>query len=143
MSRVCITNCMNDAGTPLMRGNYVKVHKWPEYEAEFGKDREISNTQRGESGQLEQPRVVDTVSCRQIYLRSYKFSKKETVPERTKRCLRKFRQRMVIGKKKPGGKMRSIKAKDKVRMKKSMSAFRAMFQNMLSCTTSSDVNETD
>ncbi|KAG9147860.1 hypothetical protein Leryth_003458 [Lithospermum erythrorhizon] len=79
----------------------------------------------------------------QIYLRSYKFSKKETVPERTKRCLRKFRQRMVIGKKKPGGKMRSIKAKDKERMKKSMSAFRAMFQNMLSCTTSLDVKETD
>ncbi|XP_052156548.1 uncharacterized protein LOC127774361 [Oryza glaberrima] len=40
------------------------------------------------------PRVVDSYSCRQIYLRSYTFSKKkETVPERTMACLGRVRDR--------------------------------------------------
>jgi hypothetical protein len=40
------------------------------------------------------PRVVDSYSCRQMYLRSYTFSKrKETVPERTMACLGRVRDR--------------------------------------------------
>lgn len=40
------------------------------------------------------PRVVDSYSCRQMYLRSYTFSKKkETVPERTMACLGRVRER--------------------------------------------------
>uniref|UniRef100_A0A0E0KXV7 Uncharacterized protein n=1 Tax=Oryza punctata TaxID=4537 RepID=A0A0E0KXV7_ORYPU len=40
------------------------------------------------------PRVVDSYSCRQIYLRSYTFSKKkETMPERTMACLGRVRDR--------------------------------------------------
>ncbi|GAA0174450.1 hypothetical protein Leryth_011696 [Lithospermum erythrorhizon] len=143
MSRVCVSNCMSDTRNPMMRSNYVKVHKWPESDAEFAKAEDIPNMQTplGESGQLleAQPRMVDNVSCRQIYLRSYQFSKKETMPERTKKCLGKFRQRMVHEKKKTGDKIRSCKGKDKVKMKKSVPAFRAMFQKMLSCTTSIDV----
>lgn len=33
----------------------------------------------------EQPKVVDSVSCRQMFLRSYTFSRKESFPEKTKK----------------------------------------------------------
>ncbi|CAN6326491.1 unnamed protein product [Urochloa humidicola] len=43
------------------------------------------------------PRVVDSYSCRQMYLRSYTFSKrKETVPERTMACLGRVRERAAV-----------------------------------------------
>ncbi|WVZ95980.1 hypothetical protein U9M48_041677 [Paspalum notatum var. saurae] len=43
------------------------------------------------------PRVVDSYSCRQMYLRSYTFSKKkETVPERTIACLGRVRERAAV-----------------------------------------------
>uniref|UniRef100_A0A0D9WC56 Uncharacterized protein n=1 Tax=Leersia perrieri TaxID=77586 RepID=A0A0D9WC56_9ORYZ len=43
------------------------------------------------------PRVVDSYSCRQIYLRSYTFSKKkESVPERTMACLGRVRNAVVF-----------------------------------------------
>jgi len=43
------------------------------------------------------PLVVDSYSCRQMYLRSYTFSKKkETVPERTMACLGRVRERAAV-----------------------------------------------
>ncbi|XP_062083508.1 uncharacterized protein LOC133789785 [Humulus lupulus] len=36
---------------------------------------------------LEQPKVVDSVSCRQMFLRSYTFSRKESFSEKTNKCL--------------------------------------------------------
>lgn len=43
------------------------------------------------------PRVVDSYSCRQMYLRSYTFSKKkETVPERTMACLGRVKERAAV-----------------------------------------------
>ena len=55
----------------------------------------------GYSGELAagyaSPRVVDSYSCRQMYLRSYTFSKKkETVPERTMACLGRVRERAAV-----------------------------------------------
>ncbi|KAL6865411.1 hypothetical protein ACP4OV_016562 [Aristida adscensionis] len=55
----------------------------------------------GASGELAagyaSPRVVDSYSCRQMYLRSYTFSKKkETVPERTMACLGRVRERAAV-----------------------------------------------
>jgi hypothetical protein len=45
----------------------------------------------------ESPRVVDSFSCRQMYLRSYTFStRKETVPERTMACLGRVRDRAAV-----------------------------------------------
>ncbi|CAD6334824.1 unnamed protein product [Miscanthus lutarioriparius] len=59
-----------------------------------------SGSMRNNSGELLapagycSPRVVDSYSCRQMYLRSYTFSKrKETVPERTMACLGRVRER--------------------------------------------------
>ncbi|KAF8725704.1 hypothetical protein HU200_020252 [Digitaria exilis] len=55
----------------------------------------------GYSGELAagycSPRVVDSYSCRQMYLRSYTFSKKkETMPERTMACLGRVRERAAV-----------------------------------------------
>ena len=55
----------------------------------------------GYSGELAagyaSPLVVDSYSCRQMYLRSYTFSKKkETVPERTMACLGRVRERAAV-----------------------------------------------
>ncbi|KAL2459402.1 uncharacterized protein Fot_54651 [Forsythia ovata] len=43
-------------------------------------------------------RVVDSISCRQMYLRSYAFLRTETVSERTKKCFRRVKQRVAAGK---------------------------------------------
>ncbi|CAN6340215.1 unnamed protein product [Urochloa humidicola] len=51
----------------------------------------------GPAARYSSPRVVDTYSCRQMYLRSYTFSKrKETVPERTMACLGRVRERAAV-----------------------------------------------
>lgn len=63
-----------------------------------------SGSMRSSSGELQaagygcgSPRVVDSYSCRQMYLRSYTFSReKETVPERTMACLGRFRERAAV-----------------------------------------------
>ncbi|XP_062181079.1 uncharacterized protein LOC133885384 [Phragmites australis] len=60
-----------------------------------------ASMRRGCSGELAagycSPRVVDSYSCRQMYLRSYTFSKKkETVPERTMACLGRVRERAAV-----------------------------------------------
>ncbi|XP_040380568.1 uncharacterized protein LOC102717802 [Oryza brachyantha] len=107
-----------DARVPV-RASYVNLYKWPESDAEFVRSVAMARRQ-GEppespavahhgyycngSGSMRRgggvgegycsPRVVDSYSCRQIYLRSYTFSKKkETVPERTMACLGRVRDR--------------------------------------------------
>ncbi|XP_062232488.1 uncharacterized protein LOC133929720 [Phragmites australis] len=111
-----------DARAPV-RASYVSLYKWPESDAEFVKSVAMARRQggqeespgsssycyyngsgsmrRGCSGELAagycSPRVVDSYSCRQMYLRSYTFSKKkETVPERTMACLGRVRERAAV-----------------------------------------------
>ncbi|XP_063950037.1 uncharacterized protein LOC108222519 [Daucus carota subsp. sativus] len=97
MSSVCISNCVDDTRVPV-RATYVNLYKWPESDAEFVK---TVKTSRGDQGRrhphLPHPRVVDSVSCRQMYLRSYTFSRKESVPEMTKKCFAKVRDRVAVG----------------------------------------------
>lgn len=102
-----------------------------------------------------QPRVVDCISCRQIYLRSYRFSRKETVQEKTKRCLEKVKERArLMTKSRPlmatskvvmakgrnscrGEKVRNGKCCDSMRkMRKKM---KECFIRLLSCTAQVDV----
>ncbi|XP_042425753.1 uncharacterized protein LOC122013556 [Zingiber officinale] len=93
-----------DAHAPV-RATYVNLYKWPESDAEFVKS--VTSGRRGTilDGSAKginlhgrrkwsaEPAVVDGFSCRQIYLRSYTFSKKETVPEKTLRCLGRAKER--------------------------------------------------
>ncbi|OWM82354.1 uncharacterized protein LOC116207055 [Punica granatum] len=150
MSSVCISNCVKDArGDPRVpvRATYVNLYKWPESDAEFV--RSVSfRMSRGDNGagadavRHGHPRVVDSISCRQMYLRSYPFSKEEDVPERT-RCFGKLsgEKKKKKGKKGEGGerdrKWRCIELK---RMKEaSWKALYRIFNRLLSCSASVDV----
>ncbi|XP_068667769.1 uncharacterized protein [Aristolochia californica] len=133
MNSGCISSCVDDARAPV-RVTYVNLHKWPESDAEF-----VKSVVYGEKGAG--PRVVDSYSCRQMYLRSYTFSREETVPEKTMKCFGRVKQRVSIKKKKKGasgnGKKKCFVMR---RMKEvSCSAFFTIFSRLLSCTTSIDV----
>ncbi|VAH13124.1 uncharacterized protein LOC119301224 [Triticum dicoccoides] len=108
-----------DARVPV-RASYVSLYKWPESDAEFVRSVAMARRHRqqpespaaagcysGGSASMrrgagvdvggESPRVVDSYSCRQMYLRSYTFStRKETVPERTMACLGRVRERAAV-----------------------------------------------
>lgn len=151
MNSVCISNCVNDARDPRVpvRATYVNLYKWPESDAEFVKSvssngrRSISNGHgQSHSHSHCHPRVVDSISCRQMYLRSYKFSKKETMPEKTKKCFGRVKEKMSHGKK--GGKSSKGRKRSKclvLRKVKELScaALLRIFQRFLSCTASVDV----
>ncbi|RDX81828.1 hypothetical protein CR513_37443, partial [Mucuna pruriens] len=91
MSSVCISNCVHDARDPRVpvRATYMNLYKWPESDAEF-----VRSVSRRGSHVCGQARVVDSISCRQMYLRSYKFSRKETVPEKTQKCFGRVKDRV-------------------------------------------------
>ncbi|KAK7267564.1 hypothetical protein RIF29_20241 [Crotalaria pallida] len=116
MASVCISNCINDARDPRIpvRASYVNLYKWPESDAEFVKSVRSNNNGRRNSNYSSNshhhilygcPRVVDSVSCRQMYLRSYKFSRKETVPEKTQKCFGRVKERVASSN---GGRKRII-----------------------------------
>jgi hypothetical protein len=101
MASACksVASCI-EAREPV-RATYVNLYKWPESDAEFVRSLTIKNTcakddyhqcniayaQHEKRKQGQCPIVVDSYSCRQIYLRSYTFSKKESMPEKTVKCL--------------------------------------------------------
>ncbi|KAL5765978.1 hypothetical protein ACOSP7_016595 [Xanthoceras sorbifolium] len=80
MASSCMSTCINDARVPaaaaVLRPTYVNLYKWPESDAEFVRSR--SSVGRCQSGHAHaHARVVDSLSCRQVYLRSYTFSRKK------------------------------------------------------------------
>ncbi|KAI8523911.1 hypothetical protein RHMOL_Rhmol13G0108300 [Rhododendron molle] len=148
MASACQSSCVvNDvlARMQPVRANYVNLYKRPESDAEFV--RSISFDGRHGGSFRHHPAVVDSVSCRQLYLRSYTFSRKESVPEKTKKCLDRVRERVSTayrrerkmayysgggqGKKKYAGFGRAKEA--------SCAAVSAVFRRLLSCTTKVDV----
>ncbi|KAG0467502.1 hypothetical protein HPP92_019082 [Vanilla planifolia] len=102
--------------------------------------------------------VVDTFSCRQMYLRSYPFStaKKETFPEKMRRCLDEAKDLsssaihafpVSLRRRRPRG-VRSAEKKRKTTSMKScaeaasrvsVSTVRSVFHRFLSCATTVDV----
>ncbi|CAL9002442.1 unnamed protein product [Prunus brigantina] len=144
MTSVCISNCVNDARDPRvpMRATYVNLYKWPESDAEFVRSVSSNGRRSGAAQQHGHPRVVDSISCRQMYLRSYTFSRKETVPEKTQKCFGRVKEKMVNHKKgkAKGGRKRSNKCLvlRKVKELSSAALFR-IFQRFLSCSASVDV----
>ncbi|XP_010259986.1 PREDICTED: uncharacterized protein LOC104599235 [Nelumbo nucifera] len=134
MSSVCIGSCVNDARAPV-RATYMNLYKWPESDAEFVKSVS-SNVCRGG-----QPRVVDSISCRQMYLRSYTFSRKETMPEKTKKCFGRVKERVVYRRKRKvdsGGGGRKCLVMRRVK-EVSYAALLSIFHRLLSCTSTVDV----
>ncbi|KAI3447645.1 hypothetical protein Pfo_004310 [Paulownia fortunei] len=145
MSKICISNCVNDTRIPV-RATYVNLYKWPESDAEFVR----SAAEPG--GARLQSRVVDSISCRQMYLRSYTFSRKETMPERTKKCFVKVRERVVTGRKEKGEVRRRRRRRRKGQRRRvvvrrvkefSCAALCAIFRRLLFCTATVDVVDHD
>lgn len=148
MASICISNCIEDCRVPV-RATYINVYKWPESDAEFIKSIK-SNMQCASPGAPAHPRVVDSISCRQLYLRSYSFSRKESVPEKTKKCLGKVRRRVAYGNKKVKAKSSTI---DQVKRRRglggalvfmrakqgSLNAMLSFFRGLLYCTAKVDV----
>uniref|UniRef100_A0A7N2LYV6 Uncharacterized protein n=1 Tax=Quercus lobata TaxID=97700 RepID=A0A7N2LYV6_QUELO len=101
MNSSCIVAGCLDAQTPI-KISFVKLYQWPESDAEFLK-RKVSMNKEKEKGSLSS--LVNSESCvyhesyvsrRQRYLRSYTFSKKETVAEKTKKWLMENNQKVKM-----------------------------------------------
>ncbi|KAL2345001.1 hypothetical protein Fmac_006286 [Flemingia macrophylla] len=141
MSSVCISNCINDArvGVPV-RATYVNLYKWPESDAEFV--RSVSCNREKGSQMYGHPRVVDSISCRQMYLRSYTFSREEdNVRDNTHKC---FPMKMNKNKNKKNGGADPQPRRTKCLLwskakELSCSAFSRIFRRVLSCSASVDV----
>ncbi|KAL8149821.1 uncharacterized protein LOC141704787 [Apium graveolens] len=132
MSSVCIKNCVNDTRVPV-RATYVNLYKWPESDAEFVKTVKMSKGDQGRRDPRQpQPRVVDSVSCRQMYLRSYTFSRKESVPEMTQKCFAKVKEKVSAR----GRSEKVAEGRGEGKKRRSMCT---VFRRLLSCTTSVDV----
>ncbi|CAL5207163.1 unnamed protein product [Lathyrus oleraceus] len=144
MNSVCISNCVNDARDPRVpvRANYVNLYKWPESDAEFVKSVSLN-------GGHGHPRVVDSISCRQMYLKSYTFSRKETVPEKTQKCFGRVKEKVAHSggggggggggrKKRNQGRRRKCLVLRKMREISCNTLFR-IFHRFLSCGASVDV----
>ncbi|KAI4373493.1 hypothetical protein MLD38_011614 [Melastoma candidum] len=84
------------------------------------------------------PRVVDSVSCRQMYLQSYTFSRKETVPEKIKRYIGEVKKRVLGGR--SGFRSRRIRAKDE---EVPCSVMFPAVRRVLTCTARINVADSD
>nr|GMD41457.1 uncharacterized protein LOC109192926 [Ipomoea batatas] len=134
MTSVCISNCVKDARVPV-RATYVNLYKWPESDAEF-----IRSMSAGAGAGVPHPRVVDSISCRQLYLRSYTFSREESKKEETKRTRRRRKSRGRESGGGDGGRCRRKKCVGFGRVKEVSSAVVvSVFRRLLSCTTKVDV----
>ncbi|KAF5737135.1 hypothetical protein HS088_TW13G00013 [Tripterygium wilfordii] len=133
MNSVCVSNCINDArGDPRIpvRATYLNLYKWPESDAEF-----VRSAVEGRQN----PRVVYSISCRQMYLRSYTFSREEeeALPRNTQNCCfgsSSVKDKHVIKKKE----IKANKSKLHYCLTLRKALFR-VFHSFLSCAASIDV----
>nr|XP_004251294.1 uncharacterized protein LOC101257533 [Solanum lycopersicum] len=151
MASACISNCINDARAPV-RATYVNLYKWPESDAEFIRSVSSKNHDhdRGRDRNTG-PKVVDSISCRQLYLRSYTFSREDQVnlsdeKKSHVKCYgkkkRKLPRRIDGGDGGGGGRARRTRRKCKGFSKAkefSCAALASIFRRLLSCTTKVDV----
>ncbi|XP_022744008.1 uncharacterized protein LOC111294967 [Durio zibethinus] len=136
MSSVCISSCLADAGDPRIpvRATYVNLYKWPQSDAEFVRSRS-----RGPMhGQVQPARVIDSISGRQMYLRSYRFSRKETVAEKTVKCFGRVKEKVGTHGKRWTSQKRRFRRKGLVWRKVKVVLFR-FFKRLLSCSASVDM----
>ncbi|MCL7027386.1 hypothetical protein MKW94_020277 [Papaver nudicaule] len=165
MGSICKSNCVVDDVSkvhPRRAASYANLRTWPESDKEFLKSVSLNRYQdlqqqggggtRGSMLKNGPPRVLDSISCRNMYIRSYTFTtekKKETVPEKTKRCLGKVKDKVVLHKNKGaagagvninGGGRRSVRRRRKCTiMRKVKKSLVSLFHKLLSCSTSVDV----
>ncbi|KAK7402161.1 hypothetical protein VNO78_14207 [Psophocarpus tetragonolobus] len=126
MASICTSDCVNIKNTHLpLRPTFVNLYKWPESDVEFVKTVN--------SHSHEHHRGLDSFSCRQMYLRSYKFStKKVGVTEKTLKCFKRLKESVVCAKNKL-----NFKGKYKVlgRAKDVTFAAFSIFKSFLPCSS--------
>ncbi|GLJ23023.1 hypothetical protein SUGI_0434510 [Cryptomeria japonica] len=139
MNSSCVAGCL-DAQVPV-RLNFISLYKWPDSDAEFVR---VLSMDREDSCSKKITRVTSThesYACRQMFLRSYTFSRKETVPQKTKNSLKKAKQRLIKVKKNftPKGILCLLGKLRAKFFKVSCAVLAAIFTCLLACTTSVDV----
>ncbi|KAI4341811.1 hypothetical protein MLD38_026491 [Melastoma candidum] len=152
MSSVCISTCLKDARLPVVRATYVNLYKWPESDAEFVRSVSSNSRARGSGVCGCPPRVVDSISCRQMYLRSYPFSREEDhrrPQSDVTRCFGRARGRArkeeegTRGDKRREGRGRGRRGKRCAGLRRvkevSWGALFRIFHGLLSCSASVDV----
>ncbi|TMW80670.1 hypothetical protein EJD97_017025 [Solanum chilense] len=155
MASACISNCINDARAPV-RATYVNLYKWPESDAEFIRSVSSKNHDHDRDRGRDRntgPKVVDSISCRQLYLRSYTFSREDQVnlsdeKKSHVKCYgkrkRKLPRRIDGGDGGGGGGGRARRTRRKCKgfskaKEFSCAALSSIFRRLLSCTTKVDV----
>ncbi|KAK4440809.1 hypothetical protein Salat_0415800 [Sesamum alatum] len=88
-----VSNCVNGAPFPA-RSTFADLHKWPESDAEFIKLMTSGDLCKGDA----QPRVMNWFACRQLYLRSYVFSREED--SAAVKCFGRVKDKAAAGKRK-------------------------------------------
>ncbi|XP_047161883.1 uncharacterized protein LOC124831841 [Vigna umbellata] len=140
MTSVCISHCLNDARDPRVpvRATYVNLYKWPESDAEFV--RSVSSNREKGSHVYGHPRVVDSISCRQMYLRSYTFSREEDKDgDKAQKCFGvKKKKKCENNNSKPETGKRKCFVWSKAK-EISCSALSRFFRRVLFCSASVDV----
>ncbi|XP_031101143.1 uncharacterized protein LOC116005056 [Ipomoea triloba] len=147
MASVCVSSCVKDVRAPVVvRATYENLYKWPESDAEF--IRSVTSNVRS-AAVAGHPRVVDSISCRQMYLRSYTFSREEDgrkeeeeeAEETAAKCCGRARKE-AAGRKRKSGDGGAGDGGHGRRKKKCFRFRRAMvsiFRRLLSCTAQVDV----
>ncbi|KAK4772864.1 hypothetical protein SAY87_027883 [Trapa incisa] len=141
MSSVCISNCIRDTRAPL-RATYMNLYKWPESDAEFMRSMSFSGVPHhwpGPAGTA--PRVVHSISCRQMYLRSYPFSREEDKGGRRAMCFSCCGKQGGRRDRRKEGRRRTRRPCQVLRKVTDMSlvALFRIFHRLLSCSASVDV----
>lgn len=132
MASACISTCVNDvvaARSVPVRATYMNLYKWPESDAEF-----IKSVSSRKNNNIIHPKVVDSISCRQLYLKSYTFSREEE-------CVKEKTSMKCYGRKKKSGDRRRRKCNKGIKKAKELScaALTSIFRRLLSCTVKVDV----
>ncbi|XP_047319664.1 uncharacterized protein LOC124923744 [Impatiens glandulifera] len=128
MASTCISRCINDVAQTdpaavVVRATFKNLYKWPESDAEFLKSVSSNKPHLG------QPRVVDSISCRQMYLKSYTFSRDDD----HKGPVREIRIRSRSSRR-----AKTVTASKSFK-EASLAALQSAFGRLLSCTTKIDV----
>jgi hypothetical protein len=136
LSLSCVAGCL-DAEAPV-RFSFLSLYQWPDSDAEFVRILGMKEDHR----LIKKPMRAYNESiyaCRQMYLRSYTFSKKETVAEKTKKCYERAKRKIKILRPK---RIMSLLRKLRARSLEAFYAFlSAVFHWLLACTTSVDVKQ--
>ncbi|XP_074556029.1 uncharacterized protein LOC141811860 [Curcuma longa] len=138
------------------RPTFVNLYKWPESDAEFVKSMtegrrgksstaitDQSHVTRSSSKWSPSPPVVDSFSCRQMYLRSYPFSKEEKAAAgKTRQCFEKVKEKATslfsTKDKKKKNELRFVSDRKMIKDFPYSSLF-SIFYRFLFCSTSVEV----